>query len=227
MVKQSGAAMKVGTDGCLLGAWTPLKGASHVLDIGTGTGLVALMLAQRLQSYNTSFLIHAIDIEEGAVLQAKENVSMTPWKEHIFVFLQDILTYQSHLLYDLIVCNPPYFVNSLQCPDIDRTQARHTISLPFCELIRKVSDLLSDYGRFCVILPYKESSSFALLAAESGLFLKTQVNIHTTERKDVKRVLLEFSKYPVVPVTQNLILQHEGEYSDSFKSLMKDFYLKL
>lgn len=226
-VQQSGAAMKVGTDGCLLGSWTPLNRVARILDIGTGTGIIALMLAQRLSQYSSDYHIDALDIEEGAIAQALFNVKESPWPNHISVFLQDILSFIPEERYDLIVSNPPYFMDSLQCPDSERTLARHNVCLPFDLLCRKSFDLLNNDGVFCVILPMDGIDSLITEAIKAGFFLRSRVNVHTTAKKAPKRGLLEFCKSQVVTNTLELILQDGNGYSEPYKELMRDFYLKL
>ena len=224
-VHQERCAMKVGTDGCLLGAWAPLDGGRRVLDIGTGTGLIAMMCAQRLEGRD--FHIDALDIEEGAVEQARENVEACPWNGRISVTCADVLEFEAELPYDLVVCNPPFFVDSLKCPDGKRSVARHADSLPFPLLLNKVYGLLADQGRFCVVLPWDRTLDFIQTAIENRLYLQQRVNIKTVERKDPKRVLLSFGKQ-IAPVEEKvLVLQSGGAYTQEAKILLRDFYLYL
>ena len=145
-------AMKVGTDGVLLGAWTDVSLAHRVLEIGTGTGLVALMLAQRCGA-----TILAIDIDKDAVGQAQENVSASPWGNRVEVGEQDVRSYETNMLFDTIVSNPPYFIDSLKCPDGQRSTARHTDTLHADELMEKVPELLTPEGKFSLIIPFEQS----------------------------------------------------------------------
>lgn len=226
-INQSGAAMKVGTDGCLLGSWVPLDHTVTVLDIGTGTGLLALMIAQRLTALKASFQIDALDLDPGAVQQALENIQRTAWADKINVFLRDILKYAPLFQYDLLVCNPPYFEDSLHCPDESRTLARHNDSIPFSLLMKKASELMSESGRFCLIVPTEAGQSLVQYGQENNLYLKMKVKVHTTARKAAKRVLLEFSKQNEQTEEETLILQEDGSYTEDYKTLMKEFYLNL
>ena len=143
-------AMKVGTDGVLLGAWTDVEGVRSVLDVGTGTGLIALMLSQRCDA-----AVQAIDIDEDAVIQARENVKNSPWPEQIEVRQEDVREFAETCgrRFDLIVSNPPYFTEKVMCPEQRRNAARHTEGLAFSELAAAVSALLAEQGRFSVVLP--------------------------------------------------------------------------
>ncbi len=226
LVKQSSSGMKVGTDSCLLGSWVDVKNCRRVLDIGTGTGILALMCAQRLESMTLDFEINAVDIEPSAVLQARENVLSSPWAEHIHVICMDILNYQSLDKYDLIVCNPPYFEDSLKSVGEQRTLARHNISLNFSDLINKVSNLISHEGNFCVVLPILGAAHFIQLAVEQGFYLNSRTDVQTVERKSPKRVLLSFSKKENPnPKFDKLVIQREGQYTQDFQDLTRDFYL--
>ena len=148
-IYQQHCAMKVGTDGTLLGAWAlASSGACRVLDIGTGTGLIALMMAQRYPEV----MVTAIDIDAAAVGQAMENVMASPFAERINVYEADVQTFENMEMFDSIVCNPPFFEHSLTCPDAQRTEARHTVSLNYHQLVDAVFRLLKDDGRFSVII---------------------------------------------------------------------------
>ena len=153
-VRHDRCAMKVGTDGVLLGAWTDLSHSRRILDIGTGTGLIALMLAQRCMDAR----ITAIDLDSAAVEQAQENIQASPWKDRIEALQQDICTYHPNGTFDTIVSNPPYFIDSLKCPDGQRSTARHTDTLDADRLIGKVSELLTSDGRFSIILPAEQNA---------------------------------------------------------------------
>lgn len=221
-------AMKVGTDGTLLGAWAPLSGASRVLDIGTGSGLIALMCAQRLSDTGSDFLIDALDVDAGAVEQACSNVKASPWKERIQVLQENILTFRSEERYGAIVCNPPFFVGSLHCPDSSRTAARHASGMPFRKLLHQVSTLLTEEGYFSVILPADVASEFVKEAVAHRLYLAQETKVHTIGGQAAKRVLLSFSSV-INDVTQrdDLVIECErGVFSEAYKNLTRDFYLK-
>ena len=216
-------AMKVGTDGVLLGAWTDVSGARDILDIGTGTGLIALMLAQRSEAH-----IMAVDIDEDAVKQAKENVEKSPWPGRIEVERHDICCFNSDIRYDVIVSNPPYFFNSLKCPDGQRNIARHTVGLDFESLIDSCGRLLSPSGRFSVIIPTDGMDEFMRIASEGGLCLSRRTWIKTKPDAAPKRVSMEFKKQPAVSVESCLVVELSRHiYSEEYIALTKDFYLKM
>lgn len=216
-------AMKVGTDGALLGAWAPVDCATRVLDIGTGSGLIALMMAQRLPAAR----ITGIDIDEGAVRQAAENVAASPWKERIRICRQDICRYREGEPFDAIVSNPPYFVERVSCADAARNAARHTDSLDFDSLLAAVADLLADTGTFSVILPSTASAGFIATALRHRLYLSRQTWVHTKPGKPAKRVLMTFVRRPADTCTEHLFIEWQtGAFSPEFVALLRDFYLK-
>lgn len=186
-------AMKVGTDGVLLGAWTSVESAHRILDIGTGTGLVALMLAQRsLPDAN----IVALEIDEAAVGQARENVIRSPWKERVEVVQADFRKYRSSDKFDVIVSNPPYFVDSLECPDRQRAAARHNDSLTYEDLLEGVSGLLTENGFFTVVIPADVAERVKKIASIKKLYAVRQLNVITKPGGIPKRVLITFS-FPI------------------------------
>ena len=219
-------AMKVGTDGVLLGSWTQLNRVKNALDIGTGTGLIALMLSQRS---NQSLFIDAIDIDEDAVVQARENIERSEFQNincrH--ASLQDF-SKENEKTYDLIVSNPPYFTSSLLSPDGQRTLARHTASLDLDNFMRISSELLSSDGRLSMIFPYDEKETLVSLSAIYGLFATRITNVLPTPTSKPKRVLLEFSKKEKVLEENDLLLERSRHvYSTEFSEMVKDFYLNL
>ena len=219
-------AMKVGIDGVMLGVWTNIKDAGNILDIGTGCGLIALMLAQRSSSE-----IDAIDIEADAVLQALENVKLSPWSSRIKVeeiSLQEFARTTSKR-YDLIVSNPPYFVNSMKAPSEERTTARHTDSLTHEELIINALELLKPTGRLCVILPVKEALQCKKIALNNGFHCTRETRVIPKPDAEVKRMLLEFSLQENFKEVSEIIIEGEvrHHYSEKFSLLAKDFYLRL
>lgn len=226
-IQQDRCAMKVGTDGVLLGAWIqPEKNIKRVLDIGTGTGLLALMLAQK-----SAALIDAIDIDKSSVEQAKENFNSSLWPERlnaIHCSLQNFIKSTSEQ-YDLIVSNPPYFNDSYKTSDNSRTLARHSNeSLSFDALIEGVVKLLAADGRFYLILPLKEGEAFEIMAAARGLFASRITSVFTRKGKPPKRVLMLFQFSKQLIVTDELIIQNDhGDFSDDYRKLTKDFYLGL
>ena len=224
-VHQQYCAMKVGTDGTLLGAWAlASESPCRILDIGTGTGLIALMMAQRYPQAKVT----AIDIDDGAVRQSKENVSASPFVDRINVIKADVLTFEEEEKYDSIVCNPPFFEDSLTCPDPQRTEARHTVSLGYRQLMEAAFRLLKDDGCFSFIIPSDCRERLESEAHLRGFFLSRVCSIQTTPKKAPKRYMIELSKQPVNEVdTTNGILESSPQVrSDWYRELTKEFYIK-
>ena len=223
-VRHDRCAMKVGTDGVLLGAWIDLNSSRRILDIGTGTGLIALMLAQRCSDAR----IIAVDIDSVAVEQAQENIQASPWKNRVEVLQQDICTYHPHGTFDTIVSNPPYFIDSLKCPDGQRSTARHTDTLDADRLIGKVSELLSPDGSFSIILPAEQTEDLIRVADEKGLYPSRQTRVITRPGLSPKRILMEFRKISTVFQPDELVIELERHvYSEEYIALTKEFYLKM
>ena len=204
--------MKVGTDGVLLGAWA--KGGPRILDIGTGTGIIALMMAQRYPEAQVT----AIDIDEGAVRQAEQNVSQSPFLGRISVLQQAV---QEHLgEYESIVSNPPFFIDSLQAPDEQRNMARHTATLSYAELMKAAYRLLADNGEFSVVIPFDYRRRMEDEAIFVGFFPSRVCGVKTTERKPAKRYLLAFRKHPCPCQKEQLTIG-----SEDYQALTSAFYL--
>lgn len=221
-------AMKVGIDGVLLGAWSPVDASTHdILDIGTGSGLIALMLAQKA----TQAQIDAIDIDKGAVQQAEINRDHSPWSERISVqniSLQDFAP-DCKKKYDLIVSNPPYFANSLKAPDPSRSKARHTDTISHEELLQHATEILKKTGRICLILPVTEGLQCVKYAESFSLFCYQCIYVHPKPGTEAKRLLLEFGLAEREKFISHLEIETPQRhcYSDAFTQLAKDFYLKL
>ena len=220
-VEQDDVAMKVGTDGVLLGAWANCEGAKRILDIGTGTGVIALMLAQR----NSEAEIHAVEIDETASHRARSNFDMSPWGERMSVECSAVQEFAPSEKFDLIISNPPYFIDSLQCPDAKRTTARHTQDLTFDELDRAVCRLLANGGRFALILPTTE---FDRYLSVTQLHLVRRCDVYPKIGAAVKRVMAEFAELPTPLQAETITIEvgPRGEYTDEYRALTKDFYLK-
>ena len=220
-VRHDRCAMKVGTDGVLLGAWGSVEG-KRILDIGTGTGLIALMAAQR----NPEADVLGIDIDESAVAQASENVAESPFSRQIECILQDVLTFESEASFDAILCNPPFFTEDTLPDNRSRALARNNKCLPFPQLIKKVAVLLAENGTFSLIVPSGLAQEIVGLCMENGLHLVRRCQIHTTARKPPRRTLLEFSRQNRSCEMQTLCLVvDDGTRSQQYKELTKDFYL--
>ncbi len=219
-------AMKVGIDGVLLGAWADVNSVGKVLDIGTGSGLIALMLAQRTNAHIT-----AIDIEPNAVLQTKENIENSPWKDRVRAKVISIQEFASSIdeKFDLIVSNPPYFINSLKNSSANKTTARHTDFLTHEELMTGAKTMLADNGRICLILPVNEGEKCMQFSESIGLHCHKTVYVHPKPAVEAKRVLLQFGFAPITTEVTELDIEtsERHQYSKEFTALAKDFYLKL
>ena len=240
-------AMKVGTDGVLLGAWCPVgefrssggeefrslgvqefrsfKGFK-VLDVGTGSGLIALMLAQRLPEAQIS----AIDIDSGAVEQAKYNFSVSPWADRLECHQQALQELEGEGIYDLIVSNPPYFQDSLKNPDSQRAMARHTDTLSYEELLKHSARLLTKEGIIALVLPIEAEQQIIALAQIYGLYPTHITHVYPKPGKAAKRLLIAFSPSPLAsrlsPIAYSLTLESEtSPRSEAYKELTKEFYL--
>lgn len=210
--------MKVGTDGTLLGAWA--RGGRTVLDIGTGTGLIALMMAQRFPDAHVT----GIDIDPLAVSQAIGNVGSSPFG-HVTIMQADARGFDSGP-FEAIVCNPPFFTNSLVCPDGQRTLARHTTSLSFADLMVSAWRLLDDAGEFSVVIPFDCKGRLEAEAAMVGFFKSRECAVKTTPRKSPRRFLLAFRKHACeCDKTENVLETAPNVRSPWYQQLTQDFYL--
>lgn len=220
-------AMKVGTDAVLLGAWADTSFCRNILDIGTGTGIIALMLAQRSQA-----TVEAIDIDKEACVQATENAAASPYTERIKVIhasCADFAASNQQKRYDLIVSNPPYFINSLKCPDNKRTVARHTDTLLLSDLIREAQTLLSLSGRIALVLPYERLEEVKALASANHLYICRQTDVIPTPGAAPKRLLVELSTTEENIKNRDTLTIEEArhQYTPEYIALTKEFYLKM
>lgn len=211
-IYQDLCAMKVGTDGVLLGAWA--NGGKRVLDAGTGTGIIALMMAQRYPNA----VVTAIDIDEGAVKQAQQNVAQSPFAQQITVLHNTLQEHQGE--YDAIISNPPFFIDSLAAPDEQRNVARHTQTLTYTELMQAAWRLLSDEGELSVVVPFDYRKRMEDETIFVGFFPSKVCAVKTTERKPAKRYLLSFKKHPCRCEQEQLTIG-----SERYQELTKEFYL--
>jgi tRNA1Val (adenine37-N6)-methyltransferase len=217
-------AMKVGVDAVMLGAWADVSDAKSILDIGTGSGLIALMLAQRSEAK-----VHAIEIDQDAIEQACENAKRSPWSdclkvEHISV--QDFAS-SGDLRFDLLVCNPPYFNNSLLSPAPGRNQARHTGDLSYTDLADSFKKLTAPGGKCCVILPVPEGSLFESLMKIKGFTISRRLLIYPKPGKPANRILMQFELGSIRLAKEEsmYIRSLENTYTDAYKELTKEYYL--
>lgn len=222
-VRHDQVTMKVGTDGVLLGAWADVSGARHILDVGTGSGVIALMLAQRTGAETA---IDGVEIMKQDFQVALENVSTSPWKERLKIFHTAIQEFSPDRKYGLMVSNPPYFENSLLPPDPSRTVARHTSTLTPVDLLHAAKRLLLPHGRLSLILPHQESNAFNLLALDYGFHCIRKTGVRSRREKPVERVLMEYAFKAGPLQSDSLILYGEKDmWSEKYRDLLKDFYL--
>ena len=226
-INQDRCAMKVGTDAVLLGAWVNTVGATRILDVGTGTGVVALMLAQRTsQTVPNPATIDALELDSAAAAQAEENVWNSPWQERVNVHATDATTWSAQP-YDLIVSNPPFFRQSLKAPDGTRNQARHDDTLSWEQLAGLAARLLTPEGRFALILPIESEGVFEAMCWKNGLYLLRQCAVSSSENAKPNRLLMEFSRRQGLVDYSTLTLQTtDHQRTEAFSTLTADFYLK-
>ena len=220
-IRQDQCAMKVGTDGVLLGAWA--KGGQRILDVGTGTGLIALMMAQR---YATSF-VEALEIDHDACWQAKVNVEASPFADRVKVREMALQQFETVKQFDSIVSNPPYFIEGLRSPDAKRSMARHSDTLPYEALCQSAYRLLANEGEMSVVLPVESVEQFSTTAVIAGFYLRKKYLVKTVARKSPKRCLMAWVKHrPEELDEQTLALFGDaGEMSEWYAKLMNSFYL--
>jgi tRNA1Val (adenine37-N6)-methyltransferase len=228
VIEQNRCAMKIGTDGVLLGAWTPIENNPFsILDIGTGTGIIALMLAQRSPAQQ----IDALEIDEEAYEQATDNFENSPWNDRLFCFHAglDEFVEEPEDEYDLIVSNPPFYSEDYKSSNDQRDLARFQDAMPFEDLIEAADLLLSENGIFSVIIPFKEEEKFIALAKEFELFPTKITRIKGTPTTEIKRSLLAFSRNEIsnYPIDELIIETARHSYTPEYIALTKDFYLKM
>jgi tRNA1Val (adenine37-N6)-methyltransferase len=227
-INQDKTAMKVGTDGVLLGAWAPTNhNPFSILDIGTGSGLIALMLAQRTAAEQ----IDALEIDEDAYEQAVDNFENAPWSDRLFCFhagLDEFID-EPEEEYDLIVSNPPFYAEDYKTENEQRDLARFQDAMPFEDLVEAADLLLSENGIFAVIIPYKEEQKFLTLAKNLALFPVKITRVKGTPNTEIKRSLLAFSRHEIADIlTDELVIETDRHvYTAEYINLTKDFYLKM
>ena len=228
-IAQDQCGMKIGTDGVLLGAWAPITNkTAHALDIGTGTGVIAIMLAQR----NTQVQVTGVEIEEKSAKQAKDNMDACPFKDRLNLqegSIQDFAA-STDQCFDLIVSNPPFFSGGTFSHNQERNDVRHTVKLPNGDLLRSAHKLLSKEGTFAVILPFIEGLRFKEMAGQYGFYVSHLTEVKPKINKPVERMLMAFTKSENDSIVEEeLIIQHDArnDYTDDYIALTKEFYLKM
>lgn len=225
-VHQGDCAMKVTTDACIQGAWTPVdKEVKRVLDIGAGTGLLSLMLAQKAPN----IIVDAVELDEQAATQAGQNFAGSPWPDRLNVICGDIQAYMVTHNYDLIISNPPFFNNSLKGPEASRNKARHTTTLSYDGLLNAIDKNLNPGGLASVLLPRPESDLWEQLLEKDGWHIHSSLQVKDNDNATIKRIVFLFGRHsPDRRSTQLLVIkQSDGSYTDAFKQLLSPYYLKL
>ena len=221
--------MKLGTDSVLLGAWTFSSGPEKVLDIGTGTGVIALIIAQN----NSEALVDGVEIDSDSASQAAVNFNQSPFGERLRVIHQDIQSFSENNeeRYDLLVCNPPFFTGGTLSEISSRNAVRHTVKLPHADLIHAARMLLNEQGRLNLILPYIEGLRFEELAKNYGFYVRKITEVFTKSNKSVERLLMSFSKKEGFVEKESIAIQKDSDlrndWTDEYKKLTEDFYLNL
>jgi tRNA1Val (adenine37-N6)-methyltransferase len=221
IIYQDKSAFKVGTDGVLLGACAEVSEANTILDIGSGTGLVAIMIAQR-----SNALITTIEPDDESFIQTSMNVEKCKWYDRIRVEHTDLQHFNSGK-FDLVVTNPPYFINSLKSPDDRKSVARHNDSLTSRDILEGALRLMNESGKLQLILPYVEGNIFIAEAAGYGLYCNNVIKIRPLPSSDIRRLILTFSRTRKEPVEKFLTIEHgRHEFTEEYKNLTKEFYLR-
>jgi tRNA1Val (adenine37-N6)-methyltransferase len=230
VVNQDKTAMKIGTDGVLLGAWSSVNTfPDSILDIGSGTGVVALMIAQR----SDAMTIDAVEVDENAYEQTVENFEQSDWGDRLYCYNATFQEFANEIAeeeetYDLIVSNPPFYTDEFETKDDARNKARFTSSLSFEELLSGVSKILSADGKFTIIIPFKEEENFINLAKNNNLLLNKVCHVQGNPSSEIKRSLLEFSFHQTEIIKEHLIIEIERhQYTEDYINLTKEFYLKM
>lgn len=231
-VNQNKCAMKIGTDAVLIGAWTSLENNPlSVLDIGAGTGVLALMLAQRSNALPIAIeIIDAIEIDDDAYEQCVENFEQSDWNDRLFCFHASLEEFVEDIedKYNLIICNPPFYAEDYKTDNNSRDLARFQDAMPFDHLLESVSKLLSEKGIFSVVIPFKEEEIFIGLASRFNLFPKRILRVKGNPSSEIKRSLMEFSFSKNNTEVNELIIETERhQYTEEYINLTKEFYLKM
>ena len=221
-IHQNNAAMKIGTDGILLGAWADLSDKKKGIDIGSGTGIISIMLCQR----NEILEIDSIEVSEKAVLDAKKNIKNCKWNERINLIHKDLKLFSTENKYDLIISNPPYFQKSLKPKDLDRLKARHEVSLNYKDVLNFSEKHLLKNGTINLILPIDQKQEVTEYAEKFGLYVSKECIVFPKPNKNPHRLLIELSKIKKTFESQSLTIENDGRhnYTNNYKKLTREFY---
>ena len=221
-IHQNNAAMKIGTDGILLGAWADLSDKKKGIDIGSGTGIISIMLCQR----NEILEIDSIEVSEKAVLDAKKNIKNCKWNERINLIHKDLRLFSTENKYDLIISNPPYFQKSLKPKDLDRLKARHEVSLNYKDVLNFGEKHLLKNGTINLILPIDQKQELIEYAEKFGLYVSKECIVFPKPNKNPRRLLIELSKIKKTFESQSLTIENDGRhnYTNNYKKLTREFY---
>lgn len=227
-IQQEHCAMKVCTDACILGAWAAKKTALNsaeelsILDIGTGTGLLSLMLAQQLPA-----MIHAVELDKAAAMQAKENVAASPWPQKIKLYQQNIMCFEPANKFDVIISNPPFYEHELKSPSLEKNAAKHDTALKLSELINCIGQMLADEGQAFILLPQHRTARLIELAKENNLFINQMLLVKQSPAHDFFRSVFMLSKSAGATITSELMIHDsQRQYTASFKELLQEYYLQ-
>ena len=221
-LNQEFAAMKIGADGILLGAWANCQDYKHIIDVGTGTGVIALMLAQK----NINAKIDAVEIDHNAIKDAKRNFETSPWKKRLTLIHENFSKWNNKRKYDLIISNPPFFKNSLKPNDYSRAIAKHVESLNSKSLSKFASNQLSSNGKLCLIAPFDQLNETKIHFLENHFHFSKVCLVKPKPYKEPHRVLLEFKREKTEPSVHTIVIENDNrhEYSDDYKKLTREFY---
>ncbi|MBS1586454.1 MAG: methyltransferase [Bacteroidetes bacterium] len=224
-IHQDRCGMKVSTDACIQGAWAPVEPhVKRVLDIGAGTGLLSLMLAQR----NSGIITDAIELDAAAAEQAKENVAVSPWAGRIIVMQGDVKSYPFAVRYDMVICNPPFFINSLQSDEQQRNNARHDVALGQEDLLEVIDKCTNEEGYAVIMLPPKEHNVWQQLCEKNGWHAIQKLEVQPREGKDANRIIGVYSRTKAALQSETLAIKKaDDSYTEAFTELLRPFYLFL
>jgi tRNA1Val (adenine37-N6)-methyltransferase len=224
VIEQDRCAMKIGTDGVLLGAWVDVSNVANILDIGTGTGVIAIMLAQRSAGAH----VDGVEIDADAAIQAKENMDRSPFAARLSVAHGSIQDFAktAEYKYDLIVSNPPFFTGGTFSANQDKNNVRHTVKLPHGDLLLATHRLLNPKGRFCVVLPFLEGLRFCEIARSYHFYCTKMTEVLPKKDKGVERLLLQFELDEKETIKDELVIQHDkrNDFTNEYQALCKEFY---